>query len=98
MKTHPARMSGVRIMEDPEAIFLEGWLYCDVGEYEHGLVRTRRALERGYTVAPTLAQAPAFDGIRHDPAFRELLARCEAGRDLALAAYREAGGERLLGV
>ena len=35
--------------------------------------------------------------MRNDPAFQALLAQAEAGRRDALAAFREAGGERLLG-
>ena len=97
MRTNRAALQGLRIMDDPEAMFQEGWLFCDVGEHTHGLALAERAIARGYQVAPTLARAPQFDAVRGDPAFRELLARCEAGREQALAAFREAGGERLLG-
>ncbi len=85
------------IMDDPEAIFQEGWLLCDVGEHERGLGHLRRAVAKGYFVAPTLAGRPQFDALRGDRAFQELLAEAEAGRQQALAAFRETGGERLLG-
>jgi hypothetical protein len=49
-------------------------------------------------VAPTLAGRPHFDALRAEPAFRALLDEAEAGRQRALAAFREAGGERLVGV
>jgi hypothetical protein len=87
----------LKIMDDPEAIFQEGWLLCDVGEHERGLAQLRRAVAKGYFVAPTLSRSPHFDALRTDPAFQELLAQAEAGRQHALAAFREAGGERLLG-
>jgi hypothetical protein len=90
-------LSGLKIMEDPEAIFQEGWLLCDVGERERGLVQLRRAVAKGYFVAPTLSGSRQFDALRSDAAFQELLAEAEAGRRQALAAFREAGGERLLG-
>jgi TolB-like protein/tetratricopeptide (TPR) repeat protein len=89
--------SSWEIMEDPEAIFLEGWLLCDVGEHERGLPYLQRAVAKAYSVAPTLSTAPAFDALRTTPAFRELLTQAEAGRQEALAAFRESGGERLLG-
>ena len=54
-------------------------------------------MAKGYTVAPTLAGSRAFDALRSDPAFQELLAEAEAGRQQALHAFRESGGERLLG-
>jgi hypothetical protein len=90
-------LGGLKIRDDPEAIFQEGWLLCDVGEHQRGLGFLRRAVEKGYFVAPTLAGSRHFDALRRDPGFEEVLAMAEAGRDRALAAFREAGGERLLG-
>jgi tetratricopeptide (TPR) repeat protein len=90
-------LDGLKIREDPEAIFQEGWLLCDVGEHQKGLAYLRRAVEKGYFVAGTLAHSRHFDALRDDPGFREVLALAEAGRERALAAFREAGGERLLG-
>ncbi|PYQ02846.1 MAG: hypothetical protein DMF83_22630 [Acidobacteria bacterium] len=90
-------LSALKIMDDPEAIFQEGWLLCDVGEHERGLGHLRRAVAKGYFVAPTLSGGRHFDALRSDPAFQQLLAEAEAGRRRALAAFREAGGERLLG-
>jgi eukaryotic-like serine/threonine-protein kinase len=90
-------VGGLKIAEDPEAIFQEGWLLCDVGEHARGLERLRQAVAMGYCVAATLSDSRAFDGLRTDPAFEGLLAKARAGREQALAAFREAGGERLLG-
>jgi TolB-like protein len=88
----------LKIMEDPEAMFQEGWLLCDIGEHARGLVLLRRAVDKGYYAAPALAGQPQFDALRGDTAFQALLADAEEGRRNALAAFREAGGERLLGV
>jgi eukaryotic-like serine/threonine-protein kinase len=96
--TSVAALDGLKIMEDPEAMFQEGWLLCDAGELATGLGFLRRAVDKGYTVAPTLATSRSFDAARNDPAFRQLLADAEAGRELALAAFRENGGEALLGL
>jgi serine/threonine protein kinase/tetratricopeptide (TPR) repeat protein len=90
-------LGALRIEDDPEAIFQDGWMMCDLGEYERGLVDLRRAVGKEYFVAPTLASRPQFDALRSDARFQELLAEAEAGRQRALAAFREAGGERLLG-
>jgi TolB-like protein len=90
-------LSALKIQDDPEAIFQEGWLLCDAGEHERGLGHLRRAVAKGYFVVPTLSGSRHFDALRTDPAFQELLAEAEAGRQRALAAFREAGGERLLG-
>ena len=92
-----ASLSRLKIQDDPEAMFLEGWLLCDVGGHEEGLVHLRRAVAKGYFVSPTLSGSRQFDVLRSDPVFQALLAEAEAGRQRALASFREAGGERLLG-
>jgi hypothetical protein len=90
--------SGLRIMEDPEAMFQEAWLLCEVGEHERGLAQLERSIAKGYFVAGTLAESIAFAGVRGDARFQELLARAESGRQQALLAFREADGDRLVGL
>jgi serine/threonine protein kinase len=90
-------LGALKIMEDPEAVFQEGWLLCDVGEHERGIVHLQRAVASGYFVAQTLARSTQFDALRGDARFQDLVVRAEAGRERARAAFREAGGERLLG-
>ena len=92
-----AGLGALKIQDDPEAIFQEGWMSCDVGEHARGLADLERAVAKGYFVAPTLTRWPQFDALRGEPRFQALLASAEAGRARALAAFREAGGERLLG-
>ena len=88
---------GFNIRKDPEGMFQEGWLLCDVGDFESGLGYLRRAVSKGYFVAPTLSSRPQFDPLRNVPAFREMLEEAETGRQRALAAFHEAGGDRLIG-
>jgi eukaryotic-like serine/threonine-protein kinase len=97
MRNSRAAVGSLRIMEDPEAIFQEGWMYCDVGELEHGLDLVRRAVARGYAVAPTLTKAPAFEALRGWSEFAAVIADAEAGRAAAAAAFREGGGGQLVG-
>jgi hypothetical protein len=97
MQTGIAALNALKIWDDPEAIFQEGWLLCDVGEHELGLAHLKRAVGKGYFVAATLSESPAFAALRSDRNFQALLSEADAGRQLALAAFREAGGERLLG-
>ncbi len=92
-----AAMGGVKILEDPEAMFQEGYLVCYAGDKERGLEIVRRAVTKGYFVVETLTRCAAFDRVREDPVFREILAEAVAGRDRALVAFRERGGEKLLG-
>jgi hypothetical protein len=97
MQLRTEALRGLKITEDPEAMFQEGWLLCDVGDHQQGLPYLQRAVAKGYSVAPTLEKAPQFDALRGEPAFQTLLRDAQAGRDKALAAFRDAGGERLLG-
>ena len=84
--------------DDPEAIFQEGWLLCDVGEHEQGLespaARGRQGLLRRSDAA---AQPRSSTRCAAIPPSRRCWREAEAGRARALAAFREAGGERLLG-
>jgi serine/threonine protein kinase/tetratricopeptide (TPR) repeat protein len=90
-------MSFLKIVEDPEALFQEGWAFCEVGHPERGLDALRRALAKGYFAADALQRNPLFDGVRGDPRFQEILAAAIAGRDQALRLFRDRRGERLLG-
>jgi hypothetical protein len=56
------------------------------------------AVAKGYFIAPTLARSRQFDALRSNPVFQRVVADAEAGSARALAAFRDAGGERLLGM
>ncbi|HEU4687252.1 MAG TPA: hypothetical protein VFS23_02770, partial [Vicinamibacterales bacterium] len=88
---------GLKVRDDPEAIFQEGRFLCDVGEHRKGLEYLVRAVNKGYSVLSTLQHSREFEAIRSDPAFQSLLADAAARRDRALTAFRDAGGHRLLG-
>jgi hypothetical protein len=88
---------GLKIRDDPEAIFQEGWMLCDVGDYEQGMFCLELAVSKGYLAALTLARSPQFDALRGKPRFGEVLAEAKAGRERALTAFRTSGGEALLG-
>jgi TolB-like protein len=96
-----SRMSvfrNLKIQDDPEAIFQEGWMRCDLDDYENGLVFLQRAIAKRYFAVETLANSRQFDALRSQPAFQALVAEADAGRQRALTAFRDAGGDRLLGV
>lgn len=97
MRAAQSSLRELKIMNDPEALFQIGVLFCDVGEFELGLDYVKRAIARGYYVAPTLERRTQFDAIRNQPAFLSILAAAQEGRTRSLAAFRDAGGERLLG-
>jgi hypothetical protein len=72
-------------------------MFCDIGDYELGLDYLQRAVANGYFASTTLSNSRQFDKLRDQPPFKKLLADAETGRQRALTAFREAGGDRLLG-
>ena len=92
-----AKMKGLRVLDDPEAMFQEGWMFCDAGDPALGLELLRRSIAKGYFPSERLASATAFDAVRGTPQFQKILADAEAGRAQALEVFRQRGGERLLG-
>jgi serine/threonine protein kinase/tetratricopeptide (TPR) repeat protein len=88
----------LRIQEDPEAIFQEGWMRCDLDDVDGGLAFLERAIAKHYYAVDTLTMSPQFDALRNRPAFQALVAEAAAGRARSLAAFRDAGGDRLLGL
>jgi eukaryotic-like serine/threonine-protein kinase len=97
MLEHTAGLGTLKIEDDPEAIFQFGWLLCDVGEYEAGLAHLERAVAKGYSVPFTLSTSRQFDAVRNTPVFAALVDQAQADRARARAAFRDAGGDRLMG-
>jgi serine/threonine protein kinase/tetratricopeptide (TPR) repeat protein len=92
-----AAEAAVAAHDDPEALFLFGWFFAAFGERDRALEVLGRAIDGGFLAAPTLVRDERFDLLRGEPAFRELVHRAEGRRARALAAFREEGGEGLLG-
>ena len=97
MSQTPADISSRAILTDPEALLEGAVLLCDVGEYDRGLRYLERVVARGYYGIHGIAALRQFDAVRTMPAFQSLLADAAAGRERARAAFRDAGGDRLLG-
>lgn len=97
MRTIEPKIEHLAIANDPEAAFQEAWMYCDVGDFVQGKACLERALEKNYFAELTMLRSPSFDALRDDPEFQGLLARAHAGRERALQAFRDAGGDVLLG-
>jgi serine/threonine protein kinase/tetratricopeptide (TPR) repeat protein len=86
------------VHDDPEALFLFGWFFAALGVRRRALEVLELAVGGGFLASPTLIHYRQFDFLRADPAFRDLVQRTERRRVLAKAAFREAGGEGLLGL
>ena len=87
----------VHLHQDPEAYFLFSTILARYGDGARALEGVAQAVERGYSVPQALAGHPWLATLRSGPRFADFVAQAGAGRQLALAAFREAGGEQLLG-
>ena len=89
---------GAGIVQDPESLFMEGWMMCYVGAYDVGFERMRRAIAGGYWPASTLERSMHLDALRGEPRFEQLVQEAVERNRQARAAFHEADGGRLLGV
>jgi tetratricopeptide (TPR) repeat protein len=86
-----------RGLRDPEALGFAARNYARVGEAERALEVLARVVDGGFHVPDLLRADPWLASLRGRPAFDDLVARAERGRRLSVEAYREAGGDALLG-
>jgi len=97
MAERRAKMTGLKVLEDPEAMFQEGSMFCSAGEPVRGLEMIRRGIAKGFFAPQKLARSAMFDEVRGTPEFQKVLADSEAGRAQAMVVFRQRGGEQLLG-
>ena len=83
---------------DPEGLYFGVRCLSHVGDSDGALRLLERVVAGGLFIPSVLRSDPWLAAAREHPAFADLLARSEAGHRRAVALYREAGGERLLGV
>ena len=82
---------------DPEGLFLMARELAYVGAREEALGMLEKVVAGGFHCPRPLMQDPWLDSLRGDPAFLRLLHRAEEESAASAQAFREAGGERLLG-
>jgi hypothetical protein len=81
---------------DPEALYMFGAWQVLAGDAAAGLDTLTRAVDGGYCVPQALAH-PWLQALRGER-LEALVARAQAGRQLAERAFHEAGGPALLGI
>ena len=83
---------------DPEGHHLWALYMAQLGDQAAALAMLTRAVEGGYACFPAMAQDPWLDPLRTDAVFKRLLSASETGHREAAAAFRDAGGDRVLGI
>jgi tetratricopeptide (TPR) repeat protein len=83
---------------DPESVFLIARTYARVGATDAALAQFDRAVDMGFLVSRWFARDPWLAPLAAEPRFRDALGRAERRHADAARKFREAGGERLLGL
>lgn len=82
---------------DPEAMFLRARSFAFAGMRDEVFVLLRLSLDQGYCAPTVMRTARAFDRLRGEREFVELLAKADAERERSREAFLAAGGESVLG-
>ena len=88
-------IQGIR---DPEFLYQWALMASQVGDTTRALDTLERVVDRGWCCAASMARDPWLDHVRDEPRFITLLRKAEERHRAAANAFREAGGDRLLGV
>ena len=83
---------------DPESIFHIARTYARLGATAAAVTQFSRAVDAGYFCAPGFERDSWLAPLRADPVFTAALARAQVRHAQAVRKFREAGGERLLGL
>ncbi|MEO8520517.1 MAG: hypothetical protein ABI603_04085, partial [Acidobacteriota bacterium] len=83
---------------DPESVFLIARTYARVGATDAALTQFERAVDMGFLVSEWFVRDPWLATLAAEPRFQVALGRAERRHADAARKFREAGGERLLGL
>ncbi|MGQ0735263.1 MAG: protein kinase domain-containing protein [Acidobacteriota bacterium] len=90
--------STITEFDDPEGTYYLARTMARLGDFDSAVLGMTRAVEHGYCCYPTFEMDAWLDPLRGRADFDAVIARARTGYEAALDAFRNAGGERLLGV
>ena len=83
---------------DPESVYHVARSYARLGATAAALAQFDRAVDMGFLNPATFARDPWLEPLHGEPRFVDALARAQRRHDEAARKFRDAGGERLLGL
>jgi eukaryotic-like serine/threonine-protein kinase len=83
---------------DPEGLYYLSRTFARLGDRERAIAGMARVVERGYFCWPAFAADRWLESLRGDATFEDAMRRARVGYEAAVADFRAADGERLLGV
>ncbi|HET7218198.1 MAG TPA: hypothetical protein VFJ02_09115, partial [Vicinamibacterales bacterium] len=97
-RTTVTRLLSYPAFSDPEGLFYWAHTSAGLGDRDAAIDALRQAVEGGFHCPAGLETTPVFHLLRGDSRFDALLAKAHAQHVLAIQAFAEAGGHRLLGL
>lgn len=88
----------LKVVSDPEGLYYAARHFARMGEIDLGLRVFTRAVEGGYSSYPMFTTDPWLEGLRRHEGFAPVLAHARGRYAEAVAAFKAAGGERIVGV
>jgi eukaryotic-like serine/threonine-protein kinase len=83
---------------DPEALLYIARHLAFLDARDDAITALARSIEGGHFCYPALLRDPWFDSLRSDHRFADCLERAHGRHAIAVAAFHDAGGERILGI
>jgi serine/threonine protein kinase len=83
---------------DPESVYHVARTYARLGATEAALAQFDRAVDRGFLCHATFGRDPWLEPLKSSARFVDALARAQRRHGEAARKFRDAGGERLLGL
>jgi hypothetical protein len=90
--------AAARQVADPEGVYYAARNLARVGEHKLALTALDTAVTGGYFCYPAFVNDRWLEPLRLEPAFAEIMARAKERHEDATAAFKHAGGERIVGV
>jgi TolB-like protein len=93
-----AKLLSYPAFSDPEGLFYWAHTSAAIGDHASAIDTLTKAVDGGFHCPVGLETSPAFHLLRGEPSFAALVERARAHQAVAIKAFAEAGGHRLLGL
>ena len=91
-----AKLLAYPAFSDPEGLYYWAHTSAGIGDHDGAIGALAEAVDRGFHCPSALEVSPGFHFLRRDPRFETIMSRARQHHLLAVQAFADAGGHRLL--